>query len=487
MPRPKRQGNEDPEYEFKKQLKEKIGKLPYQRKKGEASLKEIQLEKLVKDPVYFAEQILGYNLYSYQKNTLRKSLTIKKILLCWGRQTGKSTLLTLAAIHFAFTHPNSTQLIISPSQRQSVKLTTQIKYIIESTPLLRHSIEKKSWSKTELTFSNGAKIVSLPDSLHTILGYSAHRIYIDEAAQFPSDEIFTRGCQPMILATDGEIWLTSTPRGKRGFFYKKFVEWGESTDAYISLMKSTDSPNINQIELEKQRKTMDELTFAQEYECLFVDDSTSYFPYELIGRCLIQPGDMDFDYPDPFREPNATYYAGIDWARFKDYTVCVIFKEDAKKHLTMVNMIRLRGIDYEDQLKVIIPMLYDYRPKKVIVDRTGGRHDQQFKKLIEMGFNVQPCDFNTEKFDIMSTLQIMFRNGVLSIPDIPVIRSEFRNYQAQLLPSGAIRLGAIGKKHDDIPSAIGMCVYGARRLKHYGKVRSRSAKSRRVTRFSLLK
>jgi len=47
---------------------------------------------------------------------------------------------------------------------------------------------------------------------------------IDEAARV-SDELY-RSVRPFLAVADGDLWLMSTPFGKRGFFYEEWEDGG---------------------------------------------------------------------------------------------------------------------------------------------------------------------------------------------------------------------------------------------------------------------
>ncbi len=66
---------------------------------------------------------------------------------------------------------------------------------------------------------NGSLILPLPAHPGHARGFSANLLIIDEATRV-SDEVYS-AITPLIAATRGHLWLLSTPRGKRGFFYRE--------------------------------------------------------------------------------------------------------------------------------------------------------------------------------------------------------------------------------------------------------------------------
>ena len=177
-----------------------------------------ELERLVENPVLFAELLLDFKPFSYQEKLLMDKS--KRIVACMGRQTGKTTTIATKAIHFAFTHPNTTTLIVSPSLRQSMIMFDRILSFIYRNPLLIKSIVRKT--RTIIQLSNGSQIIALPCSEHLLRGYTAHLVICDEAAFMP-EEVITEIIFPMLSTTKGSAIFLSTPWGRDHFFYRAFM------------------------------------------------------------------------------------------------------------------------------------------------------------------------------------------------------------------------------------------------------------------------
>lgn len=84
-----------------------------------------------------------------------------------------------------------------------------------------------------------------------------------------------KSVRPMMAVSDGDLWLMSTPWGKRGFFYE---EWTNGGDDWIRVSApATECPRIRPEFLEGERRTMGERWFRQEYLCDFSDTDDSVF------------------------------------------------------------------------------------------------------------------------------------------------------------------------------------------------------------------
>jgi Terminase large subunit, T4likevirus-type, N-terminal len=244
-------------------------------------------------PVAFAIS-LGIEPDEWQVEVLASDHPRK--ILCCGRQTGKSTVGAVLAVHKALTQPGSTVLVVAPGERQAKLLFSKAASLYRQAgyPLPAHSERR-----TGLELSNGSVIEALPAVERTVRGFSVDLLVVDEAAAVP--DLDYHGILPALIATRGEQVLLSTPRGKRGFFHEIWhstsstngEEVGEETDSSESnsdwqrvMVRSDETPRITTEQLEVFRQSMPEAFYRQEFECEWLDTEGSLFSYEDIQEAL---------------------------------------------------------------------------------------------------------------------------------------------------------------------------------------------------------
>src|SRR3990172_5058132 len=110
------------------------------------------LKQLAENPSLFAQLFLDFEPFSYQEKLLND--TAQRIIACMGRQTGKTTTIATKAIHYAYTHKNTTTLIISPSLRQSMIMFDKILNFTHQNQIIRRSITRKT--RTIIQLTNGS-------------------------------------------------------------------------------------------------------------------------------------------------------------------------------------------------------------------------------------------------------------------------------------------------------------------------------------------
>jgi hypothetical protein len=235
------------------------------------------------DPVHWARSELSFDPDPWQTEVLRSQA--RRILLNCSRQSGKSTVTTLLALHTAVFHPRSLILLMSPTLRQSGEL---FKNVLGFYNQMDSPPNSETESALKLELNNGSRIISLPGKEQNVRGYAGVTLLIvDEAARVP-DELYY-SIRPMLAVSNGRLVAMSTPWGKRGWFFK---EWS-GMDSWQKLrITANKCPRISAKFLEEESQAMGEWWFRQEYMCEFMETEDQIFSYELIQEMLdpdVQP------------------------------------------------------------------------------------------------------------------------------------------------------------------------------------------------------
>jgi nucleotide-binding universal stress UspA family protein len=234
------------------------------------------------DPVEFALS-LGVVPDPWQAQVLSSQHPRK--ILCCGRQTGKSTVAAILALHKALTNDASTVLVVAPGERQAKLLFSKALALYRKAgyPLPAHSERR-----TGLELSNGSIIEALPAVERTTRGYSVDLLVVDEGAAVPDMDY--HGILPALIATQGEQVLLSTPRGRRGFFHEL---WFSDDDWQRVMVRSNEVSRIKPEDLEVFRSTMPEQFFQQEFHCAWLDIEGGLFSYDDIEAALALGEDVE--------------------------------------------------------------------------------------------------------------------------------------------------------------------------------------------------
>jgi Terminase large subunit, T4likevirus-type, N-terminal len=247
-------------------------------------------------PVEFAIS-LGIEPDEWQVEVLASDHPRK--ILCCGRQTGKSTVAAILAIHKALTRPGSTVLVVAPGERQAKLLFSKALSLYRQAG---YPLPARSERRTGLELSNGSMIEALPAVERTTRGYSVDLLIVDEAAAVPDMDY--HGILPALIATQGEQVLLSTPRGRRGFFHEIWhsspsrgrdgdMDGVHPPDDWLRvIVRSDEVSRIRPEDLEVFRHTMPEQFFRQEFYCEWLETEGSLFSSEDIEAALAAGEDV---------------------------------------------------------------------------------------------------------------------------------------------------------------------------------------------------
>lgn len=318
------------------------------------------------------------------------------MVLCTGRQVGKSTVISQKSHDFSIKHPESTTLCISASVRQSGFIFEKITAIFEGeneilitkaidefqsknrrrpswTELKRiqynHSLYKRPPTKTKIELKNGSKIYSLPAGRTGvfIMGLTIDLLIADEAAFIP--EPVWNAVLPMIAVARklkglGHIIMLSIPLGKGGYFYNSYHD----KDFLSISVSSEDCIRIDHKFLTKERSRLSKNDYARIYLGKFVDDWNQFFPTNLIQKCM---SFIDWNFRRDYSVKHR-YYLGVDIARYgADESAFVIAEMDRTNKIRIVKALTTQKMPLTDTVGRILKLHAKFRFSKIFIDDAG--------------------------------------------------------------------------------------------------------------------
>ena len=235
---------------------------------------------LTLDAATWAEQAASFELDDWQAEVLRSDAG--RVLLNCCRQSGKSTVAALLALHLALYRPGSLALLLSPSLRQSSELFRKVAQFYQR---VAEPVPSEAESALRIELANGSRVVSLPGQEQTVRGFSGvDLLVIDEAARVPDDLYFS--VRPMLAVSGGRLVGLSTPFGKRGFFWR---EWSEGGEGWLRVKVTAEQcPRITPEFLAEERAHLGPYWHEQEYECIFQESQTSAFTIDMLRAATLE-------------------------------------------------------------------------------------------------------------------------------------------------------------------------------------------------------
>jgi hypothetical protein len=203
-----------------------------------------------------------------------------RVLLNCARQSGKSTMAALLALHKALIAPGSLVLIHAPAERQAKELFSKVARFYGD---LGHPVAADSYRKLGVHLTNGSRIEALPGTEKTIRGFSGVGLLIVDEASRVEDELYF-AVRPMLAISGGKLMMLSTPYGKRGVFYD---EWHSVTSAWERYeVPASQCPRITAVFLAEERVALPLWVYRQEYECSFEETEDQVFTTEMVDAAV---------------------------------------------------------------------------------------------------------------------------------------------------------------------------------------------------------
>jgi hypothetical protein len=182
-------------------------------------------------------------------------------------------------VHRAWTVAGSLTLVASPSERQSGEFLRKAAEFLARLGVKRRGDGDNSSS---LALPNGSRIVGLPGTEATVRGFSAVSLLLIDEASRVSDAMY-KSLRPMLAVGNGDLWLMSTPYGKRGFFYEAWA-YGDGWERHTA--RATECQRIPAEFLETERSAVGQAWFSQEFLCEFIEESGGLFSREIVEAAL---------------------------------------------------------------------------------------------------------------------------------------------------------------------------------------------------------
>lgn len=444
------------------------------------------LEDCLRDPVTFSSVILGFEPWPHQAELLR--CESRTVVVKAGRRSGKSTAAAVKGLHKAFRKPGTGVLIISAGEDAAKRVLEEAQRLAATSHLFADFVEDSL--KTEMSFGNGSKIVSVPKSEARIRGMGADLLILDEAFQMP-DSLW-QAAEPVTAANPGaQIWICSTPGNSPLHFWNR--RWRQGKDSPSEWVRSfhwpsSVSPLISKRVLDQIEAENDPWYFRREYLAEDTDDAEAVFPDSLIfGSVAEGVTPLSPEAAHRMREPVERWgegtiissvhsvSAGVDVGGSRDpHAICCVGPvDDLGANARRVYAVMHLEILHQEPIEVLTERVLEigdsYLTNMVVPESSGlGFHFAHGlpRRYLERGLAgiVVPVPTSSES----KTLSIgqaagMMGDGELVIPgqlpNFDILVSQLRAMGRETLPSGAIRLAA-RQGHDDAVLALSLALRG---------------------------
>jgi len=379
--------------------------------------------------------------------------TTKYIVVCAGRQSGKTFASMMQLIKWAFKRRGQIIWVISPSSSQATKYYKSILTPLQNAGLVKNATASKGDIKIELINNT---LIEFKSALagDTLRGQTLDYIIIDEGA-FIDGEIIDEIILPMIVTKpNAKVLVTTTPKGKSNWVYKWFTRGLDTNQTAYKSIRFTSAENpLADIELiAGWKQTMPAKRFQQEILAEFIDAATVF---ENVGDLVHIPSG------------GTKFYAGIDIGMLHDNTVVTILNE--KCEVQYVD--KFTGIPVQDIVNRITKTLNKYNVRKTYIEANN-----QGLPIYQL---LQPIHFNkielfnttaSSKPEIINNLIAAFSLKTIKIIDDEELKNELESFEEKYGPTGRVTFSAPSGLHDDCVMSLAIALECLNKNSHIGEV-----------------
>lgn len=419
---------------------------------------------MAKSPSKFSETMLGHKLYSY--NQQYADSKERFLIYRSGRQAGKTMTTAVKTIHWSFFAPIMSKdakqkkegvvIIAAPTQNQASIMFDRIRTLVSNSDFLKQYIVRSTQTELWLQWLNKGGITKIyvratGETGVTLRGYSPHVIIADECA-FIKRSILV-AFLPSGMATQANVWLTSTPFGKQGFFYEASMEARPQKDDglwYEYHVKSTDNPTIKDDPLFlTQIKSLSQEEYTQEVLGEFLDIGDSLIPYDLLMASHTRKW-------SPIG--GTRYFMGLDVARSgRDETVFLVIEVDDDNKIRVVEYQKESQSNMVDVVGRIGEFMQKYPLETIFLDETGlggGVVDLARRR----DYPIRGVTFSmSEKANMYSNIRMIFENKKIVVPqDDKKVLYQLSYLKRQYTEEGKLKIKVEEGTKDDHADALAL-------------------------------
>lgn len=289
----------------------------------------------------------------------------------------------------------------------------------------------------EVILGHGSRITALPANPDTARGFSAN-VFLDEFAFHADSRKIWSALFPVISKPGLKLRIVSTPNGKGNKFYDLMTGkdniWSRHT---VDIHQAVADGLERDIE-ELRAGCDDEDTWDQEYELKWLDEASSWLPFELINSCEHERAGI----PEVYQ--GAPCFIGVDIGRRKDLFIIWVL-EALGDVLWTREVVVGKGITFAAQDALLDDVFQRYRVIRCCMDQTGmGEKPVEDAKDRHGSLRVEGVLFTTQnKLTLATQGKEAFEDRTVRIPSgDPVLRADLHKLKKVSGPTGAPRFVA---------------------------------------------
>lgn len=312
-------------------------------------------------------------------------------------------------------------------------------------------VESKNETELKIKTKNGSLFQIIgTDNIDAIVGTNPIGcIFSEYALQNPKAWDYVR---PILAENGGWAIFIFTPRGMNHGW--KMLQQAQANGWFNEVLTVDDTQSISKEALDEERREMPQDLFEQEYYCKFIEGAGQVFRgiEKRLWNGIMPP------------ERGHRYRMGVDLGKYQDFTVLTLID---LQDFRVAAPIRFNLMDWNVQKLKIEAVARQYNNAEIIMDSTG-LGDPIYDELNSIpGLRVEPVRFTeTIRNQLLWNLQMKIEQGLLTLPNNPLLLDELKSFQYRLPEVNEIRvrpklqMGVPSGVHDDCVFSLALAIYG---------------------------
>jgi hypothetical protein len=283
----------------------------------------------------------------------------------------------------------------------------------------------------------------------TIRGFSRVSLLVFNEAAWVDESVYQAAGPFLAASQGGKVVLISTPFGQAGYLWRA---WNSDLFAK-SHVPAERCPLISPEFREKEKASMDSLSFESEYHAAFLSSQSSYFPADLVARAV-----QAYALVEAPLEEHAPLvrYLGADWARIEggDRTVLTVLGVDPSGRGRVLWLKVFEGASYVDQAAYVEWLHGLWRFRRIYSDASAHAVNDLLRAK---ALPVEPVSFSLQsKVELYSRLKAALEADRLTLPQHAGLLRELSTFEYRISPQGNLLLHASAGGHDDFPDSLAL-------------------------------
>ena len=279
--------------------------------------------------------------------------------------------------------------IYSATRNQATRLISTMKESIEENPLLREKLYPgvHGWAETTVKLKNGTKVISASMGQSTRGAHPGTIIVddlLDESTLYSKEQrekaiTYFHSVIMNMVEPGGHVFVVGTPFHNQDLYGDLKSKKGWHVREYPSIFPDGRilwERRFSYADLIEKKDTQGSVNFSRENLCRPISSDSSIFPFSILEKSKVGTGSYVMvnnieSFPIKLNRVGIGVDLAISSSVGADYTVMTVGGFDDEENLWILNVYRLHGASYGEQITKLKQLNLEFKPHIIQVESNG--------------------------------------------------------------------------------------------------------------------